>query len=176
MSSSTIDKNTCRRCKMVKPDEEMAGYCSDSKKAYCETCYSSGKITKFCDDIDCRLHWDDDCWKCDGCGGIHNPNDEEDEDQGEICLTRGIFCDQCWDSYESLDKCRKKGCAMCERIYEAETVDWWNCQCCSQLKPDVDGDRICGDCYANDTPSIGYTMTVEEEKEEVIKALLSPSE
>ena len=164
MSSSPIDKNTCQRCKTTKANEDMAGFCLDWNRAYCYDCYWSGKVSKMCDEIDCRLHWHDECWKCEGCDIIYDPDVEDEEgNDGDICLTRGLFCYQCWDSYESLEECRKKGCEMCERIYEVETSE---CFWCKERKADVDEDHVCGACrHEGDTPDIGYSMKPEEERD-----------
>jgi hypothetical protein len=89
----------------------------------------------------------DTIYKCPSCEKLF----DADKDDNDICLSRGVYCGDCCREQESLKMCREQGCDMCDAIYKAERGRWYKCQCCRELKEDVDEDRVCGDCHKEAT-------------------------
>ena len=116
-------------------DDPGCAYCEGDDVWWCAFCLDNGKADP-CDEMDCELCHGDNPFRCDGCKQIYDGNNNTDH----ICLTRGVYCEDCWTNFESLTKCREKECDMCEALHEQEKEDGY-------------------------TPGIGYTMTPDEERD-----------
>jgi hypothetical protein len=130
---------------VYRKDDPDCGYCEGEDTWWCETCLEHGR-NDHCDEMECVLCHGDDPFRCDSCKAIRDGNN----DPQWICLKRGVYCEDCWDENDSLEVCRKNGCEMCDDLYKRELKVSENLH----MLP-------------------GYTMTAEEEKEVMIKSILS---